>query len=304
MMQIDSAILATDKVICKNISRFDDSERGLLSQNILAQLRNFVEYIADKVYANGSDLDPNNYALNVEALKYLQTRGDLRFLHQFHELLQKSVSHYTLDENGSERLMLKYYEYLLKIKIFLNDTYGLHVLDNIEVEDDVTCYLEYENGATGVFVTSTADAPGTNRFEVLGTGGKIVCENDKLKLYKNEIDERKFNQEYKGGFGSPKFEEIEVETDGENLQHTGICRNFTNAILGIEPLFVDGKEGLKSVELMDAMLMSTWLNKMIELPIDDEKYYELLLKQIKNSKIHKNVEEKILDTKDTYNGSK
>ena len=69
MMQIDSAILATDKVICKNISRFDDSERGLLSQNILSQLRNFVEYIADKVYANGSDLDPNNYALNVEALK-------------------------------------------------------------------------------------------------------------------------------------------------------------------------------------------------------------------------------------------
>lgn len=69
-------------------------------------------------------------------------------------------------------------------------------------------------------------------------------------------------------------------------------------------MFVDGKEGLKSVELMDAMLMSTWLNKMIELPIDDEKYYELLLKQIKNSKIHKNVEEKILDTKDTYNGSK
>lgn len=132
MMQIDNAILATDKAICKNISRFDDSERGLLSQNILAQLRNFVEYIADKIYANGADLDPNNYALNVEALKYLQTRGDLRFLHQFHELLQKSVSHYTLDENGSERLMLKYYEYLLKIKIFLNDKYGLQVLDNIE----------------------------------------------------------------------------------------------------------------------------------------------------------------------------
>lgn len=98
----------------------------------MAQLRNFVEYIADKVYAGGSDLDPNNYALNVKALKHLQTRGDLRFLHQFHELLQKSVSHYTLDENGSERLMLKYYEYLLKIKIFLNDTYGLRVLDNIE----------------------------------------------------------------------------------------------------------------------------------------------------------------------------
>lgn len=103
-----------------------------MSSNILAQLRNFVEYIADKVYANGADLDPNNYTLNVEALKYLQTGSNLRFLHQFHELLQKSVSHYTLDENSSERLMLKYYEYLLKIKIFLNDKYWLHVLDNIE----------------------------------------------------------------------------------------------------------------------------------------------------------------------------
>lgn len=131
MMKIDKAILDANNVICKNISRFDASERGLLSQNILAQLRNFVEYIADKIYANGADLDPNNYDLNVDALKYLQTRGNLRFLYRFHELLQKSVSHYTLDEDGSERLMLKYYEYLLKIKIFLNDKYGLRVLDNI-----------------------------------------------------------------------------------------------------------------------------------------------------------------------------
>lgn len=132
MMRIDNAILETDTVICKNISRFDDSERGLLSQNILAQLRNFVEYIAEKIYANGDDIDPNDYGLKEQAIKYLQTRGDLRFLYQFHELLQKSASHYTLDENSSERLMLKYYEYLLKIKIFLNDKYRLQVLNNIE----------------------------------------------------------------------------------------------------------------------------------------------------------------------------
>ena len=73
MMQIDSAILATDKVICKNISRFDDSERGLLSQNILSQLRNFVEYIAGKIYANGADLNPNSYDFNVKSLDYLRT---------------------------------------------------------------------------------------------------------------------------------------------------------------------------------------------------------------------------------------
>mgnify|MGYP004525018809 FL=1 len=132
MLQIDSAILSTDKVICKNISKIDDSERGWLSQNILAQLRNFVEYIAEKVYANGEDIDPNDYILKDKAIKNLKVVADFRFLRQFHELLQKSVSHYTLDEDGSERLMLKYYEYLLKVKIFLNDKYGLQVLHNIE----------------------------------------------------------------------------------------------------------------------------------------------------------------------------
>ena len=117
MKKIDNAILETNNVICNNISKFDDSERGLLCQNILAQLRNFVEYIADKVYADELDLDPNNYDVKVKSLEYLRTRGDLRFLYEFHDLLQKSVSHYTLDENGSERLMLKYYEYLLKINL-------------------------------------------------------------------------------------------------------------------------------------------------------------------------------------------
>ncbi|MBO3351812.1 AAA family ATPase [Clostridium perfringens] len=139
MLKIDRSILNTNKNICKNIGRFDGSERGLLSQNILAQIRNFVEYIAVKVYIDNIDFDlnhksinPSDYDTNVDALKYLKTRGDLKFLNKFHELLQKSVSHYTIDEGGSERLMLKYYEYLLKIKIFLIDKYNLEVLENIE----------------------------------------------------------------------------------------------------------------------------------------------------------------------------
>lgn len=132
MLKIDQAILDTDKVICKNIDRFDDSERGLLSQNILAQLRNYVEYIAQKIYSNGIDIDPNNYKNKNEAWEFIQKQGKYRFLSKFHSLLQKSVSHYTLDEGGSERLMLKYYEYMLKIKTFLKDTYNLDVLNNIE----------------------------------------------------------------------------------------------------------------------------------------------------------------------------
>lgn len=132
MLKVDEAIFDTNKVICRNISVFDASERGLLSQNILAQLRNFVEYIVQKVYSNGDDTDPNNYQDKKAAWEYVKTKGELRFLSKFHNLLQKSVSHYTFDEGGSERLMLKYYEYLLKIKVFLNTKYNMDVLENID----------------------------------------------------------------------------------------------------------------------------------------------------------------------------
>lgn len=130
--KIDKAILDTNMVICKSLSKFDDSERGLLSQIILQQLRNFVEYIAEKIYANNNDIDPNDYEMKKKAISYIKTRGDYRFLLKFHSFLQKSASHYTLDENGSERLMLKYYEYLLKIKSFMLKKYSMEILENIE----------------------------------------------------------------------------------------------------------------------------------------------------------------------------
>ena len=144
MLEIDKAILDTNKVICKNITIFDNTDRGLLSQNILSQLRNFVEYIMQKVYINN---DPNNYEKKNEAIKYVKTNGKLRFLSKFHSLLQKSASHYTLDENGSERLMLKYYEYLLRIKNFLKENYNLDVLENIDdfplnIDNNLTEYYE------------------------------------------------------------------------------------------------------------------------------------------------------------------
>ena len=131
MIRIDKAILDTNGVICDNISQLSSSDRGLLSQNILGHIRNFVEYIAVKAYSNGQDVNPNDYNLNVAALKDMQCRGELRFLYRFHEMLQKSVSHYTVDKDGSERLMLKYYEHLLKIKLYLKQTFNLDVLENI-----------------------------------------------------------------------------------------------------------------------------------------------------------------------------
>ncbi|MEO8582106.1 MAG: AAA family ATPase, partial [Patescibacteria group bacterium] len=132
MTKIGNVILEIDKVISSNIGRFDDSERGLLSQNILSQLRNFVEHISLKIYSDhiGSEIEINFPNITL-ANEYVKSRGNLRFLSKFHRFLQISASHYTLDEGNSERLMLKYYEYLLKVKSFLKKAYGIDVLKNI-----------------------------------------------------------------------------------------------------------------------------------------------------------------------------
>lgn len=154
---------------------------------------------------------------------------------------------------------------------------------NIEVEDDVTAYLEYENGATGVFVTTTGDAPGTNRFEITGTLGKLLCEDNKLTYIKNDCDEREHCFKATLPYERPNTEVIYPETDGKNPQHQGIFQNFTNTLLGKEKLFVSGEEGLKGVELMDACMLSQWLGRMVELPIDDDLYIEELNKRRQTS---------------------
>ena len=128
---IDKAIHDTDRVICENIGLKDNMDRGLLSQNILAQLRNFVEYTSLKIYSSSYSVTAIDTVNTKAALSFVRARGELGFLSRFHKLLQISASHYTLDGDGSERLMLKYYEYLLRIRKYLKENYGLTVLDKI-----------------------------------------------------------------------------------------------------------------------------------------------------------------------------
>lgn len=172
---------------------------------------------------------------------------------------------------------------------------------DIEVEDDVTAYFEYDNGATGMFITTTGETPGTNRFEVSGTRGKLLCENDKLYFSKNETDSIEHGKAVKSAFAKPKCETVEVETDGSNEQHAGIINNFSAAILGREELMVSGTDGLAGVELMDAIEYSGWHNgARVELPVDEDKYLEELTAKRKTSKFKNNVEAAAADTAGTY----
>ena len=156
---------------------------------------------------------------------------------------------------------------------------------DVEVEDEVTAYFEYKNGASGVFITTTGEAPGTNRFEVSGTKGKLLCENKKLYFYQNAEDSQSFSKTSSESFAAPKCEVIEPETDGENLQHVGILQNFSRAILGKEPLFVDGREGINGVALMNAIELSGWKDgARVTLPIDGDLYYKELMARVATSR--------------------
>lgn len=155
---------------------------------------------------------------------------------------------------------------------------------DIEVEDDVTAYMEYPNGATGVFVTSTGDAPGTNRLEIDLECGKLVCENDTLMLYQLDQNERTFCKTSMDGFAKPTCTVIQVKTDDKNEQHNGVIKAFADKILGKGELVALGSEGIHGLELSNAMYLSSWLNKTISLPVDEDLFLNELNKRRLTSK--------------------
>ena len=175
---------------------------------------------------------------------------------------------------------------------------------DVEVEDDVTAYMEYENGATGVFITCTGDGCGSNRFEVQMDGAKLVVEKDQLTVWEFEMSEPEFTKTNTIPFGHLKVEEFQPETDGKNPQHVGVINAWGGAILRGEPLVAGGEEGINGLMLSNAMHLSAWLGKEVALPIDEDLYYEELMKRVATSRRKSTGKTVFADTSKTYSGSK
>lgn len=132
MFDIDKRILDINNAICKNIDILRINEKGLMAQNILAQLRNFIEAISLKIYFDSTLMEANDQYSNIEkANQYVSSRADLKFIYTFHKLLQIVSSHYTLNEENSQRLILKYYEYLLRLKNYVYEKYNMIILEKL-----------------------------------------------------------------------------------------------------------------------------------------------------------------------------
>lgn len=161
---------------------------------------------------------------------------------------------------------------------------GIGKRHHIEVEDEVTAYLEYDNGATGVFITSTGEAPGTNRLEIVGERGKVVVESGQVKWTRNEVPMSEWSRTCQQQFKSPPVWNIEIPCPGGGgPQHQGILQNFVEAILEGKTLIAPASEGIHSVEMGNAMLLSSMTGKAVDLPMNAAVYARHLKKLIKES---------------------
>ena len=160
---------------------------------------------------------------------------------------------------------------------------GFGKYHNIEVEDEVTAYVEYENGATGIFIINTGEAPGTNRLEVSGDMGKIILEDGNMTFWRNRVSERKFNQEWKSGFGKPECWKCEVPITGKETAHIGILINWVEAIQKGTSLLAPGVEGINGLSISNAMHLSAWTDDWVDLPLNEELFFERLQERIKTS---------------------
>ena len=175
---------------------------------------------------------------------------------------------------------------------------------DIEVEDDVTTLMEYEDGHTGVFITSTGDPHGTNRFEVQMDGAQIIAEGDKLTLLELDQLEQEWTKTNTAPFGVVPSHAVDVEMDGENPQHKGVLKAWAGAILRGEPLVAGGEEGINGLMLSNAMHLSAFLGKQVELPFDEDLFFEELMKRAATSRRKTGGKSVFADTAGSYSGTK
>ena len=173
---------------------------------------------------------------------------------------------------------------------------------NIEVEDDVTAFMEYDNGMTGLYVTSTGEAPGVNRLEISCDMGLVVVENNRITFRRNVESERDFNARNTVPFGRPECWDCTVPAAADGgPQHVGIFRNFTAAILDGTPLLAPGEEGVKGLTISNAIHYSAWTGGWADVKnFDHEGFYRLLQEKIASSTIVKKEAHVVSDTEGTY----
>ncbi len=158
----------------------------------------------------------------------------------------------------------------------------------IEVEDDVIAVMQYDNGTTATLVTSTGEAPGKNCLEISAENGRLtVTDGTQIHFQRNRTPMSKFCYESEAAFAMPESWHMSIPIENSGGQHVEILQNFTNAILKGETLLSPAEQGIHSVELANSILLSSWKDATIELPMDSAEYERLLIEKGNSSTFQK-----------------
>lgn len=185
-------------------------------------------------------------------------------------------------------------------RIYARAGYGKYY--NIEVEDDVMALFEYDNGMTGQYITSTGEAPGTNRLEIACDRGQVVVENNKIIFHRTVVSEREFNKTNKKPFGKPEVWECHIPADfSGGPKHVGILNDFASAVLKGTELLAKGEEGINGLTISNAIHLSSWTGECIDVKeFPHERFYQMLQEKIEQSTIVKKESSVVADNRDTY----
>jgi predicted dehydrogenase len=179
------------------------------------------------------------------------------------------------------------FQWLTGMPVAVKGFCGFGKYHNIEVEDEATAYFEYANGATGVFVGSTGEAPGVNRLDIVGDKGMLSFDGERLLLTENSPSTSQYNQQTTDMFGQPSNKQIDVTPKESVNQHAIVINNFVQAILQGEALIAPAKQGIDSLSIANAILWSAWSGQRISFPLDAEGYQSALNEKLEHSGLRK-----------------
>jgi len=175
------------------------------------------------------------------------------------------------------------FQWLTGMPVNVQGFCGFGKYHDIEVEDEATAHFEYENGATGIFVGSTGEAPGVNRLDIVGDKGMLSFDGDNLVLIENSPSTAKYNKETTDMFGQPSHHKKDITPSESVNQHAIVINNFVQAIVNKEELIAPAEQGLDSLAIANAILWSAWSGKRISFPLDSEGYQTALNEKLSQS---------------------
>ena len=176
-------------------------------------------------------------------------------------------------------------QWLCGMPLVVNGFCSFGKYHHIEVEDEATAHFEYANGASGVFVASTGEAPGVNRLDIVGDLGMLSYDGEVLTHTRNQPGTAQYNRETRDMFGQPQQETTVITVSAATDQHAAMLQNFVDAISNGTDLIAPAVQGLNSLALANAILLSAWQNQCVKLPLDGAAYQQELDIRLANSSL-------------------